>query len=50
MAEQEPLFPAATKELAEQRKFLASKPAEAFKAFSRSVFAEGALPAKIKQS
>ena len=49
MAEQEQLFPTATKELAEQRKSLAPKPAEAFKAFSRSVFAEGALPAKTKQ-
>ncbi len=49
MAEQEPLYASATKELAEQRKSLAPKPAEAFKAFSRSVFAEGALPAKTKQ-
>jgi len=49
MAEQEPLFPPATRDLAEQRKTLAPKPAEAFKAFSRSVFAEGALPAKTKQ-
>ena len=49
MAEQEQLFPPATKELAEQRTSLAPKPAEAFKAFSRSVFAEGALPAKTKQ-
>jgi AhpD family alkylhydroperoxidase len=48
MAEQEQLFPTATKELAEQRKSLAPNPAEAFKAFSRSVFAEGALPAKTK--
>ena len=44
MAEQEQLFPSVTRELAEQRKSLAPKPAEAFKAFSRSVFAEGALP------
>jgi len=49
MAEQEQIFPTVTKELAEQRKSLASKPAEAFKAFNRSVFAEGALPAKAKQ-
>ena len=39
----------ATRELAEQRKRLAPKPAEAFKAFSQSVFADGALPAKTKQ-
>lgn len=49
MFEQEQFYPAATKELAEQRKRLAPKPAETFKAFSRSVFAEGALPAKTKQ-
>jgi AhpD family alkylhydroperoxidase len=49
MAEQESIYPAATKEIAEQRKALAPKPAEAFKAFSRSVFAEGAIPAKTKQ-
>ena len=49
MSEQEQVYPAATKELTEQRKRLAPKPAEAFKAFSRSVFAEGALPAKTKQ-
>ena len=49
MSEQEQVYPATTKELAEQRKRLAPKPAEAFKAFSRSVFAEGALPAKTKQ-
>jgi AhpD family alkylhydroperoxidase len=33
----------------EQRTRLAPKPAEAFKAFSRSVFAQGALAAKAKQ-
>src|SRR5206468_7081151 len=49
MSEQEQVYPATTRELAEQRKRLAPKPADAFKAFSRSVFAEGALPAKTKQ-
>ena len=49
MSEQEQMYPVATKEIAEQRKGLAPKPAEAFKAFSQSVFAEGALPAKTKQ-
>src|SRR3954452_4653057 len=49
MSEQEQVYPPATRELAEQRKSLAPKPAEAFKAFSQSVFAEGALPAKTKQ-
>lgn len=49
MAEPAPLFPTATREIAEQRKALAPNPAEAFKAFSQSVFVEGALPAKTKQ-
>jgi AhpD family alkylhydroperoxidase len=49
MLKQEPIYPAATPEWGEQRRKLAPKPAEAFKAFSRSVFAEGAIPAKTKQ-
>jgi len=49
MNEQEQVYPTVTKQIAEQRKQLAPGPAEAFKAFSRSVFAEGALPAKTKQ-
>lgn len=49
MAEQEPIFPSASKEIAEQRQKLAPAPLEAFKAFSRSVFADGAIPAKTKQ-
>lgn len=49
MSEQEPIYPSATKEFIEQRKSLAPKTAEAFKVFSQSVFAEGALPAKTKQ-
>ena len=49
MSEKDQVYPQATKELAEQRTSLAPKPAEAFKAFSRSVFAEGALSAKSKQ-
>jgi AhpD family alkylhydroperoxidase len=49
MSEQDQVYPQATKELAEQRKRLAPNPAEAFKAFSHSVFAEGALSAKTKQ-
>ena len=48
MSEQEVIYPPVTNELAEQRRSLARKPAEAFKAFSQSVFAEGALPAKTK--
>jgi AhpD family alkylhydroperoxidase len=49
MSEQEQIYPAATRELAERRKRLTPKPAEAFKAFSQSVFADGAIPAKTKQ-
>ncbi len=42
-------YPPATRGLAEQRRLLAPGPAEAFRAFSRSVFAEGAVSAKTKQ-
>src|SRR5580765_8600052 len=49
MSEPEQVYPPATKELAAKRKSLAPKPAAAFKAFSQSVFAEGALSAKTKQ-
>jgi AhpD family alkylhydroperoxidase len=49
MAEQDLIYHPVTKEIAEQRKSLAPKPAQAFKAFSQSVFADGALPAKTKQ-
>jgi len=49
MSEQEQIYPPATRHLAEQRQRLAHKPADAFKAFTQSVFADGALPAKTKQ-
>jgi AhpD family alkylhydroperoxidase len=49
MPDQETLYPNATHDLTTQRKQLAPKPAEAFKAFSQSVFADGALPTKTKQ-
>ncbi|HVT29455.1 MAG TPA: carboxymuconolactone decarboxylase family protein [Lacipirellulaceae bacterium] len=49
MAEQESLYPHVSGEIAALRKKLAPNQAEAFKAFSRSVFADGALPAKTKQ-
>jgi AhpD family alkylhydroperoxidase len=49
MSEQEGIYPTATKEFGEQRKTLAPKTAEAFKAFTQSVFAEGAVSAKNKQ-
>lgn len=43
------LYPAATRELAEKRRSLAPEAEAAFQAFSQKVFAEGALPVKIKQ-
>jgi AhpD family alkylhydroperoxidase len=49
MLEHEHLYPLATSKLAELRKSLAPKAAEAFKAFSQSVFADGAIPSKTKQ-
>jgi AhpD family alkylhydroperoxidase len=49
MSEHQQVYPAVTRELAEERNRLAPKPAEAFKAFSKSVFAEGALAVKTKQ-
>ncbi len=49
MPEQSQTYPSTTPELRERRKSLAPKPAEAFRAFSQSVFAEGALSAKTKQ-
>ena len=45
----QPLYPDATRELAEQRRRLAPEPAKAFRAFSQSVFASGALPSRTKQ-
>ena len=49
MSTHEQLYPEATLELAKERKQLAPGPADAFRAFSRSVFAEGALSVKTKQ-
>ena len=49
MSEHEPVYPVVNKELTERRKRLAPKPADAFKAFSQTVFADGALPSKTKQ-
>ena len=43
------LFPQATRELAATRKRLAPEVHDAFTAFSERVFADGALPAKVKQ-
>jgi AhpD family alkylhydroperoxidase len=49
MPEHEAFYPQATRELAEQRTRLAPRSAEAFRAFSQSVFTEGAISAKTKQ-
>jgi AhpD family alkylhydroperoxidase len=43
------MYPRSTKEIQEQRHALAPKPLDAFHTFSRQVFAEGALDAKVKQ-
>jgi AhpD family alkylhydroperoxidase len=43
------LYPKPTRELAEHRHRLAPAADDAFKAFSKTVFAEGALSAKMKQ-
>ena len=42
-------FPKATREHAERRHSLAPEPDDAFKAFSKAVFAPGALDPRIKQ-
>lgn len=44
-----PLFPQSTSKLARQRAELAPDANEAFKAFSKAVFSDGALPKKTKQ-
>ena len=43
------MYPASTPEIARKRHELAPGPAEAFKAFSAAVFADGALPNVTKQ-
>jgi AhpD family alkylhydroperoxidase len=49
MSEDEQMYPETTRQIAEQRNRLAPGPAEAFRAFSKSVFADGAIAAKTKQ-
>ena len=48
MSQQQPIYPTTTSEFVDERKRLAPKTAEAFKAFSQSVFADGAIPAQTK--
>ena len=43
------VYPAATREIAEERRQLAPETEAAFRAFSHQVFADGALPARMKQ-
>jgi AhpD family alkylhydroperoxidase len=43
------MYPQATKEFQDKRRALAPKPLEAFREFSRQVFAAGALDSKTKQ-
>ncbi len=45
----EAVYPPSTRELAEKRRALAPDIENAFQAFSRQVFADGALPSKTKQ-
>lgn len=44
-----PMFPESSPAIAARRKALAPKQLEAFHAFSKATFADGALPEKIKQ-
>ena len=44
-----PVYPATTRELASHRTALAPETHDAFQAFSKQVFADGALPEKTKQ-
>jgi AhpD family alkylhydroperoxidase len=43
------MYPPTTRELAQQRRELAPPAQAAFDAFGKAVFADGALPAKVKQ-
>jgi AhpD family alkylhydroperoxidase len=49
MLEQTAIYPPTSSEFAEERERLAPGTAEAFKAFSQSVFADGAISAQTKQ-
>lgn len=43
------MYPQSTADIARKRRELAPKQLEAFRAFNAAVFADGALPAKMKQ-
>ena len=49
MSHPEHLYPIPNRDLSAKRKQLAPKQAEAFAAFNKAVFADGALPTKTKQ-
>ena len=49
MADDEDVYPHPTGEIAAMREHLAPEAAQAFRAFGRAVFAEGALSTKTKQ-
>ena len=49
MADEEEVYPHATREIAETRERLAPAAAQAFHAFGKAVFAEGTLSTKTKQ-
>ena len=49
MLTQQQLYPEATRELGRERQRLAPAPADAFHAFSKAVFSEGALDVQTKQ-
>jgi AhpD family alkylhydroperoxidase len=49
MLTQQQLYPEATRELGRERQRLAPGPADAFHAFSKAVFSEGALDVQTKQ-
>lgn len=46
---EQPLYPAPSKEISQKRKELAPETYTAFQAFSKQVFADGALPSKAKE-
>jgi len=49
MTQPQPIYPNTTSEFVDERRRLAPRAAEAFKAFSQSVFADGAVSAQTKQ-
>lgn len=46
---EQPLYPAATKDIAQKRRELAPDILAAFQSFSQHVFADGALPSRTKE-